>query len=242
MISLRTFIMFGLVYSLSFSAMASEPEKVVHFTFDTGSQNWTGDFTDYPKNEEQFYELAWGWENLPAAQNSAINQSVFAKGIYLSGNNHSDDLFMFVKAPITGLKPETTYAVTLSVTFASNVPPGLSGIGGSPGDSVAFKVGAASQEPKKILKKNAYFLNVDKGNQFQGGKNAVVVGKLANPLVNPDNVQYMPQTVSNSGSPLSVKSDKTGQIWVFAGTDSGFEGASKYYIGEVKVSLQQQPD
>lgn len=234
-------LMACLFITVSSSVMAYGSGKTIQFSFDSGSMDWRGDFTDYPVNEDAFYQLAWGWENVPQGQDGLQRQDLFQKGIYLSGNNHSDDLFMFIKTPITGLQPDTLYSVVVTVNFASNVPPGLSGIGGSPGESVAFKVGASTEEPQKIKRGMSYFLNVDKGNQFQGGVNAVVVGNLANPLVDVDNPVYKQKQVSNASHPLLVRTDNTGRLWIFTGTDSGFEGTSKYYIGNVSVSLQPRP-
>lgn len=222
----------------SFTAFAALPEKNIHYSFESTSQKWLGDFTDYPQNNETFYQLAWGWENLPITQENA-SPKLFTKGIFLAGNNHSDDLFMFIKTPIQGLEPNSFYKVTLSVKLATNVPEGLSGIGGSPGESVTLKVGASTIEPTKVNRNGFYFLNVDKGNQTNGGKNAVVVGNLANPLVNQENPRFEIKEVNNLNQPIITQSDNQGQLWVFLGTDSGFEGTSKYYIGEVDVYLQQ---
>ena len=116
----------------------------------------------------------------------------YAKGLFISGNNHSDDLFMFLKRQIVGLKPNTLYTLAFEATLESNIPPGSFGIGGSPGESVYVKIGASSQEPQKIAKAGFYFLNVDKGNQAQGGADAIVTGSLANPQVAPQNPQYLP--------------------------------------------------
>ncbi len=224
---LRFFLSLGLLFIFSVTTFAAARE----FNFETGSQTWVGDFTDYPEQQESFYELAWGWENLPA------NQTLFKKGIFLSGNNHSDDLFMFIKTPISGLKGNTTYAVTLSVDLASNIPVGSMGIGGSPGESVHIKIGAATVEPKKILVHGNYLLNVDKGDQYQSGKNTVIVGNLANPLVDPNHPQFALLQVNNFKNPIVVKSNDKGELWVFVGTDSGFEGPSKYYLGKISVHL-----
>ncbi len=140
----------------------------VDFSFSQDNNQWVGDFCDYPLGGELSYELEWGWVNVPEMN---------TKGMFLSGNNHSDDLFMFIKRSITGLRPNTLYDLTFTVDIVANVPVGHdAGIGGSPGGSVYFKVGAAPIEPRKLLKDNFYFLNVDKGNQSQGGKNAIVVG------------------------------------------------------------------
>ena len=84
-----------------------------------------GDFADYPVGEESFYELSWGWDNLPAevTVDGKEASKTLSKGLFLSGNNHSDDLFMFVKRKITGLDPNTAYSVQFSVLIESNVAP-----------------------------------------------------------------------------------------------------------------------
>lgn len=193
--------------------------KSYEFSFSEGHDGWVGDYTDYPVGGETFYELAWGWES---------------KGMFLSGNNHSDDLFMFIRRQIGGLKPDTRYALRFQIVLETNVPPGMHGIGGSPGESVYVKVGASLKRPEKVAKDSFYYLSVDKGNQSGSGKNAVVVGDLANPLVDPERLNFAPKHFQNEIS-LNIKTDKNGKIWIFVGTDSGFEGISKFYISKVDV-------
>lgn len=220
------------IYYLLFCLFIFSPlqaNQSYDFSFSKNTQGWVGDFADYPVGEETFYELEWGWENLPTPYAS------FTKGLFLSGNNHSDDLFMFVRHRIEGLQPNTLYALTFSTQIESNVPPSQLGVGGSPGESVYVKVGAARAKPEKINQANFYLLNVDKGDQSQGGENALVIGNLANPAVDPAHPTYQPKELSN-GSPLLIKSDQNGRLWVFLGTDSAYEGTSKFYISEIKVT------
>lgn len=199
------------------------------FNFSTGNQGWVGEFSDYPEGEEAFFELAWGWENIADSK----------KGLFLSGNNHSDDLFMFLKRQISSLEPNTLYALSFLIEIESAIAPGLIGIGGSPGESLFFKVGAAGEEPVKVAKAGHYFLSVDKGNQGQGGANAQVIGDLANPKVDPINPHYAPKELKNE-APLLVKSDGKGCLWLFLGTDSGFEGSTKFYITKIAITLLDQ--
>ncbi len=207
--------------------LRAEQTQVIHFNFSKDYEGWVGDFTDYPVHQEAFFELEWGWKNLPQPLSTT-----FTKGMFLSGNNHSDDLFMFLKRHITNLEPNTLYALTWEILIENNIPPGEFGIGGSPGESVYFKVGASTKKPKKVNVNGFYQLNVDKGNQSQGGKNAIVVGNLANPLVDPLNPQYFPKQFLNE-TPLLIKTDRQGGLWIFLGTDSGFEGPTNYYISEI---------
>jgi hypothetical protein len=213
----------------SFSSVKAK-EASFNFNFSTGYDGWIGDFADYFVGQEAFFELAWGWSNIP--QRLPVEEQL--KGMFLSGNNHSDDLVMFIKRQLEGLKPNTTYDLTFFVTIQDNIPPGQFGIGGSPGESVYVKVGGSKKQPVKVAEGPIYRLNVDIGFQSNGGKNAIVVGNLANPLVNPDDPQYEPKSLTNE-IPLRVKTDQKGRLWVFVGTDSAFEGSTLYYISNISV-------
>lgn len=229
------FFTFFLITQLFFSFYQNLEAKERQFNFDFSINNngWQGDFTDYPVGEETFFELAWGWTSLPAPL--TIFTPPLTQGLFLSGNNHSDDLFMFVKRQIRGLKPRTNYELFFEVTIENNIPPGQVGIGGSPGESVFFKVGASTIKPNKVDVEGFYLLNVDKGNQSTSGKNAIVVGNLANPLVNPLNPTFEPKQFANT-TPLIVRTDRQGRLWLFVGTDSGFEGSTLYYIAKISVT------
>lgn len=204
--------------------------------FSDGSHDWVADFADYPVGDEAFYELNWGWEALPSSSGEKKH------GFYLSGNNHSDDLFMFVKKKIANLQPNTEYTILFDVTIWNDIPSGLFGVGGSPGEGITVKVGASLREPNKIDLDGFYRMNIDKGEQTEGGKDAVVVGDLANELVDVDNPQFAPKQFDNRYFPLKVKTDATGAVWLLFGTDSGFESATKYYITAIQVSISLSSD
>lgn len=221
-----------LALSLSiFSVLSLSAEnQILSFDFAKGSNGWTGDFVEYPVGEEEFYELSWGWENLPTELPS------LQKGLFLAGNNHSDDLFMYIKRPIKGLQPNTEYALLFDVLLETNIPKKSIGIGGSPGESVYVKVGAATHEPQKIVKDDYYLLDVDKGSQSQEGSQSRMIGNLANPDVDPDHPQYLAKQLLSTVV-LESKTDDQGQLWIFVGTDSGFEGYTKFYIARVLLQL-----
>lgn len=202
------------------------------FNFNTNEQDWAGDFADYPVGEETFFELEFGRAILPSPVSST--DEVLENGLYLSGNNHSDDLFMFVKRQVEGLEPNTFYALIFNVILESKIPPGQMGIGGSPGESVYVKVGGSALEPQKIDVRGYYQMNIDKGNQSTGGEHALVVGSLANVHVDREAPQFEPISYVNS-VPLRVKTDPEGRLWFFLGTDSGFEGPTLFYIARIAV-------
>ncbi len=228
------FIVISLIRSIS---LFGAQEIVNEFTFSNSNHGWVGEFADYPVGGESFFELAWGWENLPVEISTSSTN--LTKGFFLTGNNHSDDLFMFAKRQIEGLQPNAFYDLIFSVWIESNVSSGFSvGIGGSPGKSVFFKVGASCEEPKKVLLNDYYLLNVDKGNQASSGKNALVIGDLESPALDPYDSRYCPKQLGHR-IPLRAQSDSQGRLWIFLGTDSGFEGTSKFYIAQVNLQLDK---
>ncbi len=195
-----------------------------NFNFAIGPEGWTPGFADLPVDHDQsIYELDRGYRLLP--------EGLDGRGMYLQGHNRSDDLFMYLKTQVGGLRPNTTYAVSVSIDLATNVPAGLIGIGGSPGESVFVKAGASTVEPIAEEGDNRHLrMIIDKGNQARGSEDMVVIGNVANPDVLRD--EYRIKTLDNSDQPLTVDTDGEGRVWLIVGTDSGFEGlTSLYYAG-----------
>lgn len=206
------------------------------FDFSESDHGWVGGFTDYPVNfEPGIYELEFSHAGLPKELGSG-------KGLLLQGHNRSDDLFMYIRKQLTGLKPDTLYSVVLEVEFATDAPAGAFGIGGPPGEAVFVKVGAATEEPVPVVGDSGgepYFqLSVDKGSQSEGGQNAVVVGNTAK-IENEEFGVYELKILDNNEAPLVVKSDAKGALWVFVGSDSGFEGKTILYYTNIKVNLTE---
>lgn len=198
------------------------------YDFATTAEGWTGDFADYPAGEEELYALEFSYSKLPAPLD------ITRGALKLSGKNHSDDLFMFVKREITGLTPNKQYRINFEVEIASNVANDQVGIGGSPGESVYIKAGASPLQPQKTEDELGWYrLNIDYGNQSQGGEDMIVLGNFANGTS--QNV-YTLKTLSNS-TPFLATASNTGSLWLLFGTDSGFEGETTIYINKIEVEL-----
>ena len=163
-------ILFLTLIFLLFSCNTDDENAVTYpetleltYDFQNDNQSWEGDFADYPLGEESFYELSYELSNLPTPLNTnsgALKQS---------GNNHSDDLFMFFRRQINGLKPNTDYRVPYEIEFASDVAGGQVGVGGSPGESVTIKAGAVITKPEKVNQSGFYQMNMDKNNKANSG-------------------------------------------------------------------------
>jgi hypothetical protein len=208
----------------------STPQAALTWEFASDTEGWIGEFADYPPNIGTDYELQYNWAPLP--------QEVGPGGsLRISGNNHSDDLFMYIKRRITGLAPNAKYSLDLSVVIDTNAPTECGGIGGSPGASVYFKIGASTIEPTSSLDYLEWLrMNIDKGTQSTGGADMAVVGNIGNSLpCSGSSFPYQAKTLTLSG--FSVTSASDGSLWIILGTDSGFEGITTLYYDRIVASL-----
>lgn len=211
---------------------------VYEFDFSSGAEGWTEGFADYPVGEENYFELSFYPAPLPPYLGST------AHGLYIYGNNHSGDLFMYIKRRLGNLKPDTVYSIVYRIEIASDSPAGSFGEGGSPGSGVYVHAGATIVEPESIiirdpdLQDNYYRMNIDKGNHGFGGKDAMVLGNIGITGQNPD-TPYKLKILENS-TPFQITTDASGTIWALIGTDSVFMGTTGIYYSSVKITLSQQ--
>jgi len=200
--------------------------RYLQVAFNQDSADWSAGFADYPAGQEDFFELSAGEETLPAALNTSH------KGFALSGNNHSDDLFMFIASQQSGLEPNTRYALQFKVVFGTNAQKNCVGTGGAPGESVWIKVGASQVQPVAIDDGAGNLLmNIDKGQQETSGSDAITLGNFANNIeCGSSDTDYHYKTLVSSPGSFTVISDAEGKLWMLLGTDSGFESTTKIYF------------
>jgi len=205
-----------------------------NYDFNQSDFGWQAGFSDFPASSDSgFYELQFAYAE-------QVSESLRKKALMISGNNHSDDLFMYVKKKVEGLVPDTDYTVTFEIEFASDAEQGEFGAGGSPGESVFLKVGATEIEPKSLIENDQYVMNIDKGNQAEDGEDMVVIGNIAVPqntdgyaLALRSNSASSPNSTPNK--PFVVRANSQGQVWLIVGTDSGFEGLTTLYYTKVSA-------
>ena len=206
--------------------------KIFTDDFTTGTDGWIGDYADYPTDSTLIpqYQLEFTHAALPDPLNTSDG------ALKQSGINRSDDLFMFIKKKITGLEPGRNYSVDFKVDFASNAADNMVGVGGAPGEGVTIKAGAVSIEPIKIANaiENYYRMNIDKSNQSQSGMDMKVIGNFANGT---DLNVYKIKQISTS-TPLNVKANQQGEIWLVIGTDSGFESITTIYYNSIQAIIK----
>ena len=148
--------------------------------------------------------------------------------------NRSDDLFMFLKYQADNLVANHTYTLHGSITFLSNAGEDCFGIGGAPGESVYVKLGATEIEPQQV----DFYLNVDKGNQSQSGNDAIAIGNVAAQGGGCGDISYGEKTIELAqvdGFEFQASGD--GSMWIFIGTDSGYEGLTDLYYTTLDLTL-----
>lgn len=231
----RFLALLSLLLGLSTSCsgdLAADPVDLL-FTFDSDAQGWSGGFTDLAPG--QVNDVGFVFEHRALPPGTGLQGGA----LFVSGRNVSDDLFMFLARPVTGLMPETSYALTFELELASNAPSGCVGIGGAPGESVFLKAGAAVQQPARVTASSGHLrLNVDKGEQSVGGANAQMMGTIANGAADCDAPVYRRITRDNRANPFRITSDSRGELWLLVGTDSGFEGTTSLYYETIRVILE----
>jgi hypothetical protein len=201
---------------------------VIDDDFATGPRGWTAGFADYPPAAD----LVADHRARPAHLGGADSW-------YISGRNFSDDLFMYFKKQVSGLQPNATYDVQFEIEFATQAPDGSFGIGGSPANSVIFKAGATVVEPKSVLEKGMYRMNIDKGNQQSEGADTDNLGDIAKP--DDGNWNFVMVSRDNLAQPFPVTTDANGRVWLIFGTDSGFEGTTSLYYTRYRATFVPEP-
>jgi hypothetical protein len=203
--------------------------REISYYFNDNMEGWTVMFSDYPVGEEEFYELESTFEKLPEPLDTTLN------AVKISGNNHSDDLFSYMYAPVTGLVPNTTYVVTFLVHLASNVATNSVGIGGSP--DLAFGVGALDTVPVNTIdESNWYRPSFEVA--LQSGQSNQIMQVMGTIGVTDTTSVYTPISRNNYNKPMHLTTNGDGMLYLLLGWDSGFEGITTIYIKTIIVRFE----
>ena len=207
----------------------------LQWSFVSTAQGWTGGYTDYTSGMESSIGFQSGWAPMPAPLTGG--------GFKLSGNNASDDLWMFASRVLTsashGIVPNALYDVAMTAWIGSNAPSGCIGTGGAPGESVWLKGNVVATRPRAILSGDQVLFNLNKGDQAEIGPQALGCGDLANG----DSCDLPPRyklLVRTATRPTPVRATSGGNLWVYFGSDSGFESRSTYFIDQIRVTLRRR--
>jgi hypothetical protein len=216
----------------------------VPFSFANNSDGFVADFAEYSPGQElgdSGIRFQSEVRRLPPPLDNRF-------GLLVAGTNRSDDLFMYIYRPVTGLVPGQRYRVQVEISFATNVPSGCVGVGGSPGESVGIKAGATPVQPARRIEANRVVTDIDKGNQAQSGRQMVLIGDFSGGGGTCTTGEYRVKTLTTATLPpppnpappadaLLVTADSAGRLWIVIGTDSGFEARTEIYYLEGEATF-----
>ena len=190
---------------------------------------WVADFVDVPASQESDVQFEAGTRPLPD------NLGAGQQGLYHAGTNISDDLFMFFRKQVSGLEPGTTYRATFELTFASTAGAGCD-VGPS---SIWIKAGLSPQAPSRTVDGSGNLrLTVDKGQQENDGTAALNLGDIRNAVPGcPSNGAWGGRTITSGSRSLTVTTTPEGSLWLFFGSESGFEIRHELYFLRLKATL-----
>lgn len=231
---------YWLVLFLAFAPLAFAQNNPIEINYDfrQGTLGWTADFADYLPEKAEFYKLFSGLRFMPRKL-TILPQ----RGFYIRGQNNSADLFMFLKRRLNaqdGIVAGQAYQIQYDIIFASNAPNGCAGSGAPPGEGVFLKAGVSAVEPLSVLQPDGYRrMNVDIGNQGNGGEAASLAGDIANGISCEMAAPRFPFNLvqRKHQHPTKVSANENAELWLLVGTDSGFEGLTRLYYKNIFVRL-----
>ena len=214
---------------------ASAAAQTLDFDFDfrNGALGWTSDFSGYPPatNQSGFYALDSGIRYGPRKLTH-----VPLRAFYAQGNSHSGELIMYLRRRLTasdGIVAGRAYRLEYALKIASPAPTGCVGIGWPPGEGVFIRAGGSQYEPIPRLQKNGWLtLSID---LLTATSDA---GNIANPLDCEVSFPYFPFVyIDRSVMHSPVTASPQGDLWLFVGTVSLFEGFTRLYYQNIRVRV-----
>lgn len=182
--------------------------------------------------EPGFSDFTVGWDMSEEADWRPRPENLGAgPALYISGNNRSDNLFMFWKKKVGGLQPGEVYQLTFEVEFASPYPVGPAGVG----VNKYLKVGATTVEPTRQDIEGYWWMNIDKGIQYHGGSDMINLGWIAKPIDGRLDNFHVLLTLSSHGREFVATADSQGDLWLIFGTESAWEVPSHLYYTRFTV-------
>lgn len=195
--------------------------------FDTDTSGWTGGFAGHSALIKDTFDIEFSRAHMPAP----LDTTKF--GLRMLSDNADNEMFMFLKKRITGLKSNTDYHITFDVNMVTQYPDAAEVVG-SPGSTVYLKAGASANEPIVKVENTIYKINIDKGTEATGGTQMVTLGNVANGA---NTFVYRMISRSGSDNPLIVRTNDQGQLWLCVGTDTKYEGLTILYYDQIKATL-----
>jgi hypothetical protein len=221
----------ALALALAGCNSGTDPEGTIILEADFNeASGWAADFVDVAATQEADVNFVGKVQALPP------NLPADRFGLYHAGTNISDDLFMYFKKQVIGVVPDQVYDASFEVSFASTAGAGCD-VGPS---SIWVKAGASQQQPSRRVDNSGILrLSVDKGQQQNDGASALNLGDIRNTTAGcTQGAPFAAKTVTSGSRSIEVQATPDGSLWVFLGSESGFEIRHELYFLTLKVTLR----
>lgn len=204
------------------------PIRFIESTFETGTEEWTGDFAFAKTGTESTVKFGLKQEVLPSVLKSTLH------GLKLEGENQSDSLFLFIKKKVSNLDPSKTYKVAYQIDMASSFPDTI----GSSGRIIYLKAGASTTEPSKLPGTAIFTSTIDNGTLAKSGKEMLLLGNIGNGL---DSTYYRSISRNNANLAVQVKPSAAGEIWLCIGVNTRYKGNINLYFDRIYAAVGEKP-
>ena len=225
--TIGSFVRAGLL-AAGLGACAGGDGTLTVWTFDEDVEGFVVDQTDFHPDTRGDLDAAI--TDLPAP--------LTGRGLQLVTMNRSDDQWVYATRGLDaehGVAPSTLYDATITLRFATSTPTGCVGVGGAP-DAVTIKAGVVDRAPEHVTLDEGYIgFSIDKGDQSQIGSEAVDLGLISGSST--DCAGQPPWELVTRTGEMRATSDAEGRLWIYVGTDSGFESGFTLYLDELTLEL-----
>lgn len=207
-----------------------EPQLLLltrEYDFSQGIHDWAAGFADFSADpaDSTAFELKYGYAE-------PVESLVTKRSVMLSGNNVNQDLFMYLKRRIDGLEPNRYYTLTFAVDLASD----LKGAVTSSGGAVYLKVGASGVEPRTVIDRGQYVMNIDKGNHGVAGGDMISLGDIISTATGAT-YSLVSRNNTMANSRYTARTNANGELWLIIGTDSNLGGIITLYYTRINVVI-----
>ena len=213
---------------------SSGPEYPLRYDFLLSTEmltSWSFGSSDYQAEQEAAMEVVIDKRELPVESGSAF---------YHAGTNLSDDLWIWFARRMDALEPGRTYRLGFQVEYVTSYHADCIGTG----ELVLIKAGASEQQPARVLTGDgSWRMNVDKGEQFESGEDAVILSDIRNDLPECPAEPLFGRGSSGPGDgTVEVVADANGGFWIFFGTESAFETRHEIYFTRFELLVTPLAD
>ena len=217
----------GLAAPASGCSHSTGPEGPLRYDFPLIAEmltSWSSGSSDYPAELEPAMEVVIDKRALPIESGSAF---------YHAGTNLSDDLWIWFARRMDALEPGRTYRIGFQIDVVTSYHADCIGTG----ELVLIKAGASERQPARVLAGDgSWRMNVDKGEQFEAGEDAVILGDIRNDLPGcPAEPMFGRGSSGPGDGTVEVVADANGGFWIFFGTESAFETRHEIYFSRVEL-------